>query len=95
MEPARLPRSWDQSNFDASYGLRKSNPDPFHSEPPLPARNLLAASSTTAGSSRENPRLGNDNPLGIVKLFHSDEVPVLDLGICEFAGFDGLSNRTT
>jgi predicted acetyltransferase len=34
------------------------------SKPALSARNLLAASSETADSSRDNPALRNDNPLG-------------------------------
>jgi hypothetical protein len=36
--------------------------------PALSARNLLAASSETAGSSRDNAALRNDNSLGIFKL---------------------------
>jgi hypothetical protein len=43
---------------------------PLSFRPALSARNLLAASSEAADSSRDNGALRNDNPLGIFKLQH-------------------------
>jgi hypothetical protein len=39
-------------------------------KPALPARNLLAATSEAADSSRDNAALLNDNSLGVFKLHH-------------------------
>jgi hypothetical protein len=46
--------------------LRKNTPLVIP-KPALSARNLLVASSETSDSSRDNPALRNDNPLGIVQ----------------------------
>jgi hypothetical protein len=48
--------------------LAQNNPTPCHSEASLSARNLLAASSEAADSSRDNAALRNDNSLGIFQI---------------------------
>jgi hypothetical protein len=48
--------------------LAQNKPTPWHSEVSLSARNLFAASSEAADSSRDNPALRHDNSLGIFQI---------------------------